>query len=116
MRWLHAHNPLDWYPWGEEAFQKALKENKPIFLSIGYPPATGGRCDKHSKADAVMAIEKPAFYMQAWHSVIFYLTAISTPVSIISRTKGLSGTKSSGLKGIGSIRKSIPRRYFINLN
>ena len=32
----HAHNPVDWYPWGEEAFEKAHKENKPIFLSIGY--------------------------------------------------------------------------------
>jgi uncharacterized protein YyaL (SSP411 family) len=33
---LHAHNPVDWYPWGPEAFAKAKKENKPIFLSIGY--------------------------------------------------------------------------------
>jgi uncharacterized protein YyaL (SSP411 family) len=33
---LHAHNPVDWYPWGDEAFEKARKENKPIFLSIGY--------------------------------------------------------------------------------
>lgn len=32
----HATNPIDWYPWGEEAFEKAKKENKPIFLSIGY--------------------------------------------------------------------------------
>ncbi|MDQ3546216.1 MAG: DUF255 domain-containing protein, partial [Verrucomicrobiota bacterium] len=32
----HAHNPVDWYPWGEEAFAKARKERKPIFLSIGY--------------------------------------------------------------------------------
>ena len=32
----HAHNPVDWYPWGEEAFQKARLEDKPIFLSIGY--------------------------------------------------------------------------------
>ena len=32
----HAHNPVDWYPWGREAFDKAKKENKPIFLSIGY--------------------------------------------------------------------------------
>jgi len=32
----HADNPVDWYPWGEEAFEKARKENKPIFLSIGY--------------------------------------------------------------------------------
>ena len=33
---LHAKNPVDWYPWGEEAFAKAKKENKPILLSIGY--------------------------------------------------------------------------------
>ena len=32
----HATNPIDWYPWGAEAFDKAQKENKPIFLSIGY--------------------------------------------------------------------------------
>ncbi len=32
----HAHNPVDWYPWGPEAFEKAKQENKPIFLSIGY--------------------------------------------------------------------------------
>ena len=32
----HAHNPVDWHPWGEEAFAKARKENKPIFLSVGY--------------------------------------------------------------------------------
>jgi uncharacterized protein len=32
----HAHNPVDWYPWGEEAFARARAEEKPIFLSIGY--------------------------------------------------------------------------------
>ena len=32
----HAHNPVDWYPWGEEAFRKAREEDKPVFLSIGY--------------------------------------------------------------------------------
>ncbi|WP_346887700.1 thioredoxin domain-containing protein [Clostridium sp. UBA1056] len=32
----HAYNPVNWYPWCEEAFEKAEKENKPIFLSIGY--------------------------------------------------------------------------------
>ena len=32
----HAHNPVNWYPWGEEAFRKAKTENKLIFLSIGY--------------------------------------------------------------------------------
>ena len=33
---LHAHNPVDWYPWGEEALAKAKKEGKLIFLSVGY--------------------------------------------------------------------------------
>src|SRR5580765_5281859 len=32
----HAHNPVDWYPWGDEAFEKAKRENKPVLLSIGY--------------------------------------------------------------------------------
>src|SRR5216110_3501737 len=32
----HQYNPVDWYAWGEEAFAKARKEHKPIFLSIGY--------------------------------------------------------------------------------
>jgi hypothetical protein len=32
----HAYNPVDWYPWSKEAFEKASRENKPIFLSIGY--------------------------------------------------------------------------------
>ncbi len=32
----HAENPVDWYPWGDEAFEKAKREDKPIFLSIGY--------------------------------------------------------------------------------
>lgn len=32
----HAHNPVDWYPWGDEAFQASKEEDKPIFLSIGY--------------------------------------------------------------------------------
>lgn len=32
----HAHNPVNWYPWGEEAFEHAREQNKPVFLSIGY--------------------------------------------------------------------------------
>ncbi len=32
----HAHNPVDWFPWGEAAFAKARAEGKPVFLSIGY--------------------------------------------------------------------------------
>ena len=33
---MHAHNPVDWYPWGPEAFEKAKTQNKPVFLSVGY--------------------------------------------------------------------------------
>jgi uncharacterized protein YyaL (SSP411 family) len=32
----HAHNPVDWYPWGTDAFDKARRVDKPIFLSVGY--------------------------------------------------------------------------------
>jgi len=32
----HAHNPVDWFPWSEEAFAKAKREGEPVFLSIGY--------------------------------------------------------------------------------
>ena len=32
----HAHNPVNWYPWGEKALEKAIRENKPIIVSIGY--------------------------------------------------------------------------------
>ena len=32
----HAYNPVNWFPWNQEAFDKAKAENKPIFLSIGY--------------------------------------------------------------------------------
>ena len=32
----HAHNPVDWYPWGAEAFERARKEDKPVLVSIGY--------------------------------------------------------------------------------
>jgi hypothetical protein len=32
----HAYNPVNWFPWGEEAFTKAREEYKPIFLSLGY--------------------------------------------------------------------------------
>jgi hypothetical protein len=33
---FEAHNPVDWFPWGEEGFAKARNEQKPIFLSVGY--------------------------------------------------------------------------------
>ncbi len=33
---MHAHNPVDWYPWGQQSFELARRESKPIFLSVGY--------------------------------------------------------------------------------
>ncbi len=52
----HAYNPVQWYPWGDEAFEKARKEDKPIFLSIGY--STCHWChvmEKESFEDQVVA-------------------------------------------------------------
>ena len=37
----HVNNPVDWFPWCEEAFEKAKAEDKPIFLSIGYSTCPG---------------------------------------------------------------------------
>ena len=79
----HAHNPVDWYPWGEEAFEKARREKKPVFLSIGYStchwchvmeresfedPATAELLNKHFVPIKVDREERPdvdALYMQA---------------------------------------------------
>jgi len=79
----HAHNPVDWYPWGEEAFEKARREKKPIFLSIGYStchwchvmeresfedPSTAALMNQHFVSIKVDREERPdvdGLYMQA---------------------------------------------------
>ena len=79
----HAHNPVDWHAWGDEALRKAKEENKPIFLSIGYAachwchvmehesfedPATAAIMNKHFVNVKVDREERPdldAIYMQA---------------------------------------------------
>ncbi len=79
----HAHNPADWFPWGEEALAKARNENKPIFLSIGYAachwchvmahesfenPETAAFMNEHFVNIKVDREERPdldAIYMQA---------------------------------------------------
>jgi len=54
----HAYNPVNWYPWSEEAFDKARKENKPIFLSIGYSTCHWCHVMEHeSFEDIEVAIE-----------------------------------------------------------
>ncbi|MDQ6965701.1 MAG: thioredoxin domain-containing protein, partial [Mariprofundaceae bacterium] len=79
----HVHNPVDWYPWGEEAFAKAKREDKPILLSIGYStchwchvmeeesfadPEVGRALNKYVVAIKVDREERPDIdqvYMQA---------------------------------------------------
>jgi uncharacterized protein YyaL (SSP411 family) len=52
----HATNPVDWYPWGDAAFEKARRENKPVFLSIGYSTCHWCRVmEEESFADAEVA-------------------------------------------------------------
>src|SRR5437588_9339201 len=59
----HAHNPVDRYPWGEEAFAKARRENKPIFLSIGYSTCHWCHVMAHEsfENDAIAAIMNREF-------------------------------------------------------
>src|SRR4026209_9619 len=59
---LHAHNPVDWYPWGPEALEKAKRENKPIFLSIGY--STCYWC--HVAEQTIYRKQEFADLMNAW--------------------------------------------------
>ncbi len=80
----HAHNPVDWYPWGEEAFAAARQENKPVFLSIGY--STCHWC--HVMEEESFDNEEVARYMNKYFICIkvdrelfadvdaFYMTAV----------------------------------------
>ncbi len=49
----HAHNPVDWYSWGIEAFEKARRENKPVFLSIGYSTCHWCHVMEHESFDNI---------------------------------------------------------------
>src|SRR5256885_2176452 len=60
----HAYNPVDWYPWGDEAFAAARREDKPIFLSIGY--STCYWChvmEKESFEDTLVAAQINAHFI-----------------------------------------------------
>ena len=60
----HATNPVDWYPWGDEAFEKAKKENKPIFLSIGYSTCHWCHVMEHeSFEDSTVAAQMNNFFV-----------------------------------------------------
>src|SRR3990172_6104614 len=97
----HANNPVDWYPWGEEALTRARLENKPIFLSIGYAachwchvmehesfedPETAALMNEHFVSIKVDREERPdvdAIYMDAVQALTGHggwpLTAFLTP-------------------------------------
>jgi uncharacterized protein YyaL (SSP411 family) len=59
----HAENPVDWYPWGEEAFQAAKEQDKPVFLSIGYSTCHWCHVMEHESFEdsAVAALMNEAF-------------------------------------------------------
>jgi len=97
----HAHNPVDWFPWGEEALEKAEREDRPILLSIGYAachwchvmeresfedPETASLMNEHFVAIKVDREERPdldAIYMDAVQAMTGHggwpLTAFLTP-------------------------------------
>jgi uncharacterized protein YyaL (SSP411 family) len=97
----HAHNPVDWFPWGEEAFERARREDKPVLLSIGYAachwchvmeresfedPDTAALMNEHFVSIKVDREERPdvdAIYMDAVQAMTGHggwpLTAFLTP-------------------------------------
>jgi uncharacterized protein YyaL (SSP411 family) len=62
----HAHNPVDWYPWGEEALERARREDKPIFLSIGYASCHWCHVMEHG---AFSSLEVASFLNQHFVSI-----------------------------------------------
>jgi uncharacterized protein YyaL (SSP411 family) len=97
----HAHNPVDWYPWGPEAFERARREDKPVLVSIGYAachwchvmeresfedPGTAALMNEHFVSIKVDREERPdvdAIYMDAVQAMTGHggwpLTAFLTP-------------------------------------
>ena len=64
----HATNPVDWYPWGGEAFAKAKKENKPVFLSVGYSTCHWCHVMEHeSFADEEVAVLLNKYFVASRH-------------------------------------------------
>ena len=59
----HAHNPVDWYPWGEEAFERARAEDKPVLVSIGYSACHWCHVMEHEsfEDEAVAAVQNEHF-------------------------------------------------------
>ena len=58
----HANNPVDWYPWGEEAFRKAKDENKLLIISIGYSACHWCHVMEHES----LSNKRHLVYIQIW--------------------------------------------------
>ncbi len=130
----HAHNPVDWYPWGDEAFARARSENKPILLSVGYSachwchvmeresfesPAIAGLMNEHFVSVKVDREERPDVddvYMRA----VQMLTGHGGwPMTVFLRPDGkpfYGGTyfppvDRHGLPGFPRILQAVARAY-----
>lgn len=92
----HAENPVDWYPWGEEAFCKARAEDKPIFLSIGY--STCHWCHvmaRESFEDLEIADILSKYYV----SPSITIRSMAAFISAAQRTKRCFFTRKSAMTG-----------------
>ena len=64
----HADNPVDWYPWGDEAFARAAKEDRPILLSVGYSACHWCHVMAHeSFEDPAVAESSKLSWAMTWH-------------------------------------------------
>ncbi|ENN73943.1 hypothetical protein YQE_09445, partial [Dendroctonus ponderosae] len=71
----HATNPVDWYPWGEEAFAKAQSEDKPIFLSVGYSTCHCLKAlEDHAKKGLLSADKSQVAGEDCWHKCALQLS------------------------------------------
>lgn len=68
----HAFNPIDWFPWSEEAFEIAKRENKPIFLSIGYSTCHWWQICIITKLLFLFGFPRRFHYTEAFFFVHFY--------------------------------------------
>ncbi len=100
----HADNPVDWYPWGEEALEKARREDKPIFLSIGYAachwchvmahesfedPETAALINEHFVPIKVDREERPDLDAVYIHAVQAMVGSAGWPLSVFLTPEGI---------------------------
>ena len=65
----HATNPVEWYPWCAETFERAKKEDKPVFLSIGYSTCHWCYVMAHERFEDMVVLEMHRNFL---HRIIYY--------------------------------------------